>query len=119
MPTEENTVQWKESQIEAFNFWADGNVIEYRVNDSSEWAMAGDSVLLSMDSEYRIKLKQSLSGGEPKPFKKRGNFRFRWKDELNSWLSGRDVKFYDDKKKEWHHLTPDKHVWDCITIYED
>ena len=109
---------WSKDQENAFNSWASGNVIEYRTAGASSWVVAADSVMFSKSIEYRQKMKPAVPGSKSIPYKRRGNFRFRWRDELQSWLNGKTVRFYDDKKKEWHSLHSDSHIWDCITIYD-
>lgn len=110
--------KWTDGQKQAFIAWAEGNVIESKNPKSGKWDMVTDSVLFSKDIEYQIKLRPSFGSGPDRPFKRRGNFRFRWKEVLEAWLEGEDCRFYDEKKQEWHEIKTNRHIWDCITLYE-
>lgn len=109
---------WSPKQKESFVAWSNGYVIESKCNNNSDWKICGESTLFSLDCDYRIKMKFSHKDDKEVPFKRRGSFMFRWKEELQSWLNGNEVHFYDDKKKEWHRLHPQSHVWDLSTLYE-
>lgn len=109
---------WGEEQRNAFFAWAGGDVIEKQNSKTDHWEIVTDSVLFSKDTAYRVKLRPSFGSGAPRPYKRRGNFRFRWKDVLEAWLDGEECRFYDEKKQEWHSIRPDTHMWDCITLYE-
>lgn len=115
---EEGNSNWNESQESSFFAWAAGNVIETLSPETGKWVQEADSVLFSKNGKYRVKLRPSFGSGDPKPYKRRGNFRFRWKDVLEAWLDGQECRFYDEKKKEWHSIRSDRHIWDCITLYE-
>jgi hypothetical protein len=111
--------EFSELQKKCFNSWSNSNVIEYYDDNKKSWVQGGNSINFSTVNEYREKFKAIKDlNGNPINYKRRDNFRFRWKDELIAWQNGEAVKFYDDKKKEWHLLKKDYHVWDCITIYE-
>ena len=110
--------EWSEEQKESFFAWAEGQVIEKQNAQTGQWDQAADSILFSKTSQYKVKLRPSFGSGGPKPYVRRGNFRFRWKDVLGAWLEGEQCRFYDEKKQEWHDIRPDSHIWDCITLYE-
>jgi|JYMV01.1.fsa_nt_gi hypothetical protein len=111
-------INWSPKQKESFVAWSNGYIIEIKCPNVDDWTICGESAKFSVDCEYRIKMKFSYKDDTEIPFKRRGSFMFRWRDELQSWLNGNPVTFYDDKKKEWHALQPESHVWDLSTLYE-
>jgi len=119
MKYEGSLPEFTEQQKEVFDAWTRGCIVEYLPVSKTDWIQADKSLKMDKRYQYRMKMKPGSTPENPRPYKVRGEFRFRWRIELQEWLSGEQMKFYDDKKKEWHTVYPDQHIWDCVTIYEN